>query len=118
MLNLEDGIYTKLQEFGANLSGGQRQRIAIARMLYKNPQILIFDEATSALDNTSEKAISDVIEKIRDNKIIFIIAHRLSTIANADKIAVVNNGEIAAIGTDESLSQSCEIYQKLKGKLS
>lgn len=118
VLNLEDGIYTKLQEFGANLSGGQRQRIAIARMLYKNPQILIFDEATSALDNTSEKAISDVIEKIRDNKIIFIIAHRLSTIANADKIAVVNNGEIAAIGTDESLSQSCEIYQKLKGKLS
>lgn len=116
--NLENGVQTKLQEFGANLSGGQRQRIAIARMLYKNPQILIFDEATSALDNTSEKAISEVIEKIRGEKIIFIIAHRLSTIQNADKIAVVNEGEIVAIGTDSELMKICEIYQKLKGKFS
>ena len=112
---MKDGIYTVLSEFGANLSGGQRQRIAIARALYKDPQILIFDEATSALDNASEKEISNVIEKIKQSKIVFVIAHRLSTIERADNIAVMKNGHILAIGTDAKLTGECEEYRSLKG---
>lgn len=112
--DLENGIHTQLEEFGANLSGGQRQRIAIARALYKDPEILIFDEATSALDNESEKIISEVISKLRDEKIIFVIAHRLSTIQNADNIAVLNAGKVVGFDNDENLEKTCEIYRKLK----
>ena len=113
---LDDGIHTILNEFGTNLSGGQRQRIAIARALYQNPQILIFDEATSALDNESEKEITKAINNLRSKKIIFVIAHRLSTVESADKIAVLSNGRIVDIGSDEELSKRNEIYAKLKGK--
>lgn len=112
--NLDNGIYTTLDEYGANLSGGQRQRIAIARALYHDPQILIFDEATSALDNESEQEITKAIENLSNDKIIFVIAHRLSTIKNADKIAVISHGKIAGFGTDIELEESCQIYQKLK----
>ncbi len=108
-----------LDEIGANLSGGQRQRIAIARALYKNPQILIFDEATSALDNESEKEITNAIETLSKDKIIFVIAHRLSTVKNADKIAVLDNGKIVGFGDDKTLENECEVYKKLKlGSLS
>ena len=113
---LDDGINTILNEFGTNLSGGQRQRIAIARALYQNPQILIFDEATSALDNESEKEITKAINNLRNKKIIFVIAHRLSTVESADKIAVLSDGRIVDIGSDEELSKRNEIYAKLKGK--
>ncbi|CZE48028.1 ABC transporter ATP-binding protein [Campylobacter geochelonis] len=112
---LENGINTVLSEFGSNLSGGQRQRIAIARMLYKNPQIIILDEATSALDNTSENAITEVIENLRKDKIIFVVAHRLSTVKNATNIAVINNGKVIGFGDDATLSSQCEAYMKLKG---
>ncbi|AVK82028.1 ABC transporter ATP-binding protein [Campylobacter fetus] len=116
---LDNGIYTILDEFGANLSGGQRQRIAIARALYKNPQILIFDEATSALDNESEKEITNAIEALSKDKIIFVIAHRLSTVKNADKIAVLDSGKIVGFGEDKTLENECEVYKKLKlGSLS
>ncbi|PSM52792.1 lipid A export ATP-binding/permease protein [Campylobacter blaseri] len=114
---LEDGIYTKLSEFGANLSGGQRQRIAIARMLYKNPQIIILDEATSALDNESESVITEVIDKLRKDKILIVIAHRLSTVKNATNIAVINDGKVVGFGDEEELSKNCISYQKLKGTL-
>jgi len=114
--NMDKGIHEILNEFGSNLSGGQRQRIAIARMLYKNPQIIILDEATSALDNESEAQITDVIEKIREEKIVIVIAHRLSTIQNATNIAVIAGGEVVGFGSDEQLSKSCETYRKLKGK--
>lgn len=110
------GIYETLDEFGTNLSGGQRQRIAIARALYKNPQIIIFDEATSALDNESEKEITDVIESLAQSKITFIIAHRLSTIKNATKIAVFKNGQIVCEGAENELMLSCVEYQKLKNQ--
>lgn len=112
----QNGINQILNEFGTNLSGGQRQRIAIARALYNDPQILIFDEATSALDNESEKQITNVIENLRKDKIVFVIAHRLSTVKNADKIAVVNGGKIIGFGSDDELEKSCEIYKNLKGK--
>lgn len=108
------GIYTEIKEHGKNLSGGQKQRIAIARALYKNPDLLIFDEATSALDNESEKAIIKTIENLKQNRLILVIAHRLSTIENADKIAVIDQGQIIAMGKDKELLQTCELYQKFK----
>lgn len=110
------GIYAEIKEHGKNLSGGQKQRIAIARALYKNPNLLIFDEATSALDNESEKAIIETIENLKKDRLILMIAHRLSTIENADKIAVIDQGQMIAIGTNEELLQSCELYQKFKNK--
>lgn len=110
------GIYAEIKEHGKNLSGGQKQRIAIARALYKSPDLLIFDEATSALDNESEKAIIETIENLKKDRLILMIAHRLSTIENADKIAVIDQGQMIAIGTNEELLQSCELYQKFKNK--
>lgn len=91
---LKDGVHTILDEFGTNLSGGQRQRIAIARAIYKNPEILILDEATSALDMHTEEAIKDTIAKIAKDKIVILVAHRPSTIALANKIYHFNKGEV------------------------
>ena len=113
VLKMKKGVNTVLDEFGTNLSGGQRQRIAIARALYKNPQILILDEATSALDNESESIISEVIQEVSQDKITFIIAHRLSTIKNANKIAVFKAGEIVCMGEEKELLNSCKEYQRL-----
>ncbi len=111
--NLENGIHTQLDEFGTNLSGGQRQRIAIARALYKKPQILIFDEATSALDNESESIITKVLDEVSKDKITFVIAHRLSTIKNSNKIAVFKDGKIVCKGTEEVLLEQCNEYKRL-----
>lgn len=110
------GIYSIIKEHGKNLSGGQRQRIAIARALYKKPDLLIFDEATSALDNESEKAITKTIEELKKEHLILLVAHRLSTIENADKIVVLDEGQVLDIGTDKELMQRCELYQKFKTK--
>ncbi len=111
--NLPNGLDTILDEFGTNLSGGQRQRIAIARAIYKNPQILILDEATSALDNESESVITEVLNEISKDKITFIIAHRLSTIKNASKIAVFKSGQIVCLGKESELLENCTEYQRL-----
>lgn len=111
--SLDDGIDTKLDEFGANLSGGQRQRIAIARALYKEPQILIFDEATSALDNESEAEITKTLNEISKDKITFVIAHRLSTIKDATKIFVFKDGKIVCEGEEKYLLKECKEYQRL-----
>ncbi|OUR73576.1 ABC transporter permease [Arcobacter sp. 31_11_sub10_T18] len=113
VINMQDGIHTKLDEFGTNLSGGQRQRIAIARALYKKPQVLILDEATSALDNESESVITQVIDEVCQDKITFVIAHRLSTIKNASRIAVFKEGKIVGMGTEVELLNSCNEYQRL-----
>ncbi|PAF51620.1 ABC transporter ATP-binding protein [Helicobacter sp. 13S00477-4] len=94
---LPEGIHTILDEFGTNLSGGQRQRIAIARAIYKNPEVLILDEATSALDSKTEEAIKETILHMCKNKIIILIAHRPSTIELADKVYHFENGKIISI---------------------
>ncbi|RYX98733.1 ATP-binding cassette domain-containing protein [bacterium] len=113
---LEKGYDTVLIERGKNLSGGQRQRVAIARALINNPRILIFDEATSALDNESEKIIQENIKHIVKNRTSFVIAHRLSTIRNADKIIVMDNGEIKEIGNHETLMEQKGLYYYLNSQ--
>jgi subfamily B ATP-binding cassette protein MsbA len=110
---LEDGIHTMLSENGNNLSGGQRQRIALARAIYKEPDVLILDEATSALDNKSEALIQKALEELRPNMITITVAHRLSTIENSDAILVFKNGEIVCRGQHEDLINECQEYQKL-----
>ena len=113
--SLEDGIHTKMEEFGSNLSGGQRQRIAIARAIYKHASLILFDEATSALDNESEKRIQAALDEYTKDKITITIAHRLSTIEHADKILVMQKGKITASGKHSELLESSEIYQRLAG---
>ena len=110
---LEDGINTMLSENGNNLSGGQRQRIALARALYKEPDILILDEATSALDNKSEALIQKALEALKHEIITITVAHRLSTIEKSDAILVFKNGEILCRGQHQELINECEEYQKL-----
>lgn len=100
---LPDGIDTIVGERGASLSGGQRQRVAIARAIIKNAPIVILDEATSALDNESEAIVQKALDNLIQNKTVFVIAHRLSTIQNADRIAVLNEGELVELGTSEEL---------------
>jgi subfamily B ATP-binding cassette protein MsbA len=114
---LDNGIHTILTESGDNLSGGQRQRIALARALYKNPDILILDEATSALDNKSEALIQKALDNLKSQMITFTVAHRLSTIEEADTILVFEDGKIVCRGTHQDLQKTCSIYQKLSKNL-
>ena len=102
---LENGIDTIIGERGATLSGGQRQRVAIARAMIKNAPILILDEATSALDNKSEAIVQKALENLIAGRTVFVIAHRLSTIKNADKIAVINEGQLVEMGSHHELMQ-------------
>ena len=101
--DLPQGLDTLLGERGMTLSGGQRQRVAIARAMIKNTPIVILDEATSALDNKSEAIVQKALDNLIKNKTVFVIAHRLSTIKNADRIAVINEGELAELGNHEEL---------------
>ena len=104
MINeLPEGIDTLLGERGLTLSGGQRQRVAIARAMLRNAPIVILDEATSALDNESEAIVQRAMDNLMKDKTVFIIAHRLSTIKNADRIAVINEGELVELGTHDEL---------------
>jgi ATP-binding cassette subfamily B protein len=98
------GFNTHIGENGASLSGGQKQRLAIARALYKNPEILILDEATSSLDSESESFVQKTIQKlISEGKTVVIIAHRLSTVVNADKIVVTEEGKVIEEGKHKEL---------------
>jgi ATP-binding cassette subfamily B protein len=100
---LSQGYYTYVGERGVNLSGGQRQRIAIARAVLSNPRILILDEATSALDSESEALVQEALERIMKERTVFVIAHRLATVRKANRILVLEKGEIIEVGSHEEL---------------
>ena len=102
---LKDGLNTQIGERGILLSGGQKQRVAIARAFIKNAPIVILDEATSALDNKSEAIVQKAIDNLMVDKTVFVIAHRLSTIKNADRIAVINEGNLVELGNHDELMQ-------------
>lgn len=111
--NLEKGINTEVGERGVRLSGGQRQRIQIARAIYKDAPILILDEATSSLDAKSESEVSEAIDNLVKDRMVIIIAHRFSTIQNANRIIVLNDKKVEAIGTPQELSTKQGIYSDL-----
>lgn len=111
---LPNGYMTYIGEHGTSLSGGERQRIAIARALYKEPEILIFDEATSSLDSISERYVKETLDKLaKQGKTIIIIAHRLSTVKEADQIVVIDKGQVAETGSHRELFNSGGIYNRL-----
>jgi ATP-binding cassette subfamily B protein len=115
--SLPNGFATYVGEHGTNLSGGQRQRLAIARALYRDPDILILDEATSALDSASEQFVQNTLAKLRqEGKTLIVIAHRLSTIMDADKIIVLREGQLVEEGTHETLLQRTGVYRELWNK--
>lgn len=109
-----DGLDTMITEHGENLSGGQRQRISIARAFLRDPKILILDEATSALDSISEKKIQDSIQKLVKGRTTLIVAHRLSTIRNADRIAVIGNGNVLESGSYEELMEKKGVFYQME----
>ena len=113
---LEDGYNTIVGERGDRLSGGQKQRIALARVFLKNPPFIVLDEATSALDVNSEAYIQQAIDKLMENRTMFIIAHRFSTIRNVQKIIVFHEGNIVDFGTPQELYERCAHYRSLYDK--
>lgn len=113
IMNLPEGYDTKVGERGVKLSGGQKQRVAIARVFLKNPPILILDEATSALDLESEHLIQEAIEKLAKDRTTFVVAHRLSTITHADRIVLIEHGEIVEDGSHDELMAKQGGYHRL-----
>lgn len=110
---LPQGLNSHLGEKGIRLSGGQKQRIAIARAIIRQPNILLLDEATSALDSENERKVQLALENIMQGRTTLVIAHRLATVRGADKIILLNNGRIEAIGTHEELMQNSSLYMTL-----
>ena len=113
ILAQDKGYETEIGERGGKLSGGQKQRLSIARALLKDPEILILDEATSALDSQSEKAVQKALETLMKNRTSIVIAHRLSTVMHADKIVVLDRGEIVEVGTHQELIANKKLYYSL-----
>ena len=110
---LPDGYDTELTNNGANLSQGQRQLIAIARAAVADPPVMILDEATSSIDTRTEKIVQDGMDKLMAGRTVFVIAHRLSTLRHADRLCVIENGEIAELGTHVELLKQKGIYYNL-----
>ena len=114
---LDQGYNTVIGDRGLRLSGGQQQRLALARALYRDPEILVLDEATSALDTQSERIIQSTLDKMHSSRTILLIAHRLSTIVGADRIVVVEDGKIVEQGTrNESWEKQLEPECKADGR--
>jgi len=113
IMQLPKGYRTEVGERGVKLSGGQRQRIAIARALLRDPKILIFDEATSHLDSESEQVVRQALERVAQGRTVFVIAHRLSSVWRADKIVVIEDGELIQLGNHQDLLASNGVYRRL-----
>ncbi len=111
--SLPNGIDTEVGERGVKLSGGQRQRVQIARAIYKDAPILILDEATSSLDAKSESEVSEAVDNLIKGRMVIVIAHRFSTIQNANKIIVLNDKKVEAMGTPQDLANKPGIYSDL-----
>jgi ATP-binding cassette subfamily C protein len=112
---LREGLDTRLGERGTRLSGGQRQRVAIARALYHDPEVLVFDEATSALDSTTERELIDSLEALRGVKTLVVIAHRLSTVRRCDRLALLRDGRVAAVGPYDELLERDAGFRAMAG---
>ena len=110
---LPHGYQTRIGEAGAKLSGGQKQRLALARAMLRDPRILILDEFTSQTDAESEALIHGALREFRQGRTTFVITHRLNTLEIADRIVVVDNGRVAAVGTHAELMKTCQLYQRL-----
>ena len=102
-----------IEQGGRNLSGGQKQRLTIARAVVKNPDILILDDSASALDFATDARLRAALRNLKGNKTIFIVSQRTSSIQFADKIIVMDDGQVAGIGTHEQLLENCEIYREI-----
>lgn len=115
ILQRKDGYYHKLEERGQGLSAGEKQLISFARIILKNPAMVILDEATSSVDTETESLIQEALEVILKDKTAFIVAHRLSTVRNADKILFIDNKGIVESGTHDELMSLKGRYYGLNG---
>ena len=110
---LPQGYLTHVEQLGLNLSGGQKQRLAIARALLLRPRVLILDDSTSSVDVETENRIQEALETQQYNPTTFVVAQRISTVLNADKIIVMDEGQVVAQGTHKELLKSSRIYQEI-----
>jgi ATP-binding cassette subfamily B protein len=111
--NLPDGYDSRIGQRGVNLSGGQKQRLSIARALIRKPQILILDDCTSAVDAATEVKIKDALKQYASNITCVLIAQRITSVMDADKIIVMDQGEIVGTGTHDALMRNCSVYQEI-----
>jgi len=110
---LEGKFDSSIAQAGTNFSGGQKQRLAIARALAKNPELYLFDDSFSALDFQTDKALRTALKEEAQGKTVLIVTQRIATIMNADKIVVIDKGEIVGQGTHETLLKTCKVYQEI-----
>lgn len=109
----QEGLELSIEQNGRNLSGGQRQRLTIARALVRQPEILILDDSASALDFATDAALRRAIRENTENMTVFLVSQRATTVKNADKIVVLDDGEVAGVGTHEQLLETCEVYREI-----
>ena len=109
----KDGLDAEIAQNGKNLSGGQRQRLTIARALVRKPQILILDDSASALDYATDARLRAAIRQLEGGTTTFIVSQRASSIRHADKIVVLDDGEMAGIGTHDELLRDCDVYREI-----